>query len=224
MSSTQKGRKVVERILHVSKKLLLERGYQGTSTRLIAKEVGITQGNLYFHFKTKEDILLDIFDELFRKKIVIVERLTDQVTDCNLKYTLLFVLSLYIIGDDRNLLNIYLAAISSPKIRTQLINNYIDIIFTHDANSQSYTQRDYFIRFSAIYGITRNLLELLEDSDYEISLKEIVDILVSESLNLLTQVSGERIAELKANLHNILDVQGEFIQKEVAKIREYKGD
>ncbi|MCH5462799.1 TetR/AcrR family transcriptional regulator [Lactobacillus sp. LC28-10] len=47
-------------ILDAARTLFLSRGYQGTSTRDIAKAVGITQPALYHHFADKEVIYLQV--------------------------------------------------------------------------------------------------------------------------------------------------------------------
>lgn len=44
-------------ILNVSKQLFSERGYNGVSMRDIAEALGISKGNLTYHFKKKEDIV-----------------------------------------------------------------------------------------------------------------------------------------------------------------------
>lgn len=55
-------------ILDVAGKLFEEKGYDATSTNDILKEIGIARGTLYYHFKSKEDIL----DAL-------IERMTDSL-------------------------------------------------------------------------------------------------------------------------------------------------
>ena len=45
-----------DEILDVAEQLFMQQGYKGTSTRQIAELLGITQPNLYYHFKRKEDI------------------------------------------------------------------------------------------------------------------------------------------------------------------------
>lgn len=44
-------------ILDAAEKLFSEKGFDGTSTNDILDEVGIARGTLYYHFKSKEDIL-----------------------------------------------------------------------------------------------------------------------------------------------------------------------
>lgn len=47
-----------ERILDVALELFTEQGYDGTSLREIAERLGVTKAALYYHFESKEDILL----------------------------------------------------------------------------------------------------------------------------------------------------------------------
>ncbi|HTX01804.1 MAG TPA: helix-turn-helix domain-containing protein [Acidimicrobiales bacterium] len=47
-----------ERILDVALELFSERGYDQTSLREVADELGFTKAALYYHFEKKEDILL----------------------------------------------------------------------------------------------------------------------------------------------------------------------
>uniref|UniRef100_UPI00352B949B TetR/AcrR family transcriptional regulator n=2 Tax=Aerococcaceae TaxID=186827 RepID=UPI00352B949B len=52
------------RIIEVARNKFMSSGYKATSTRMIAKEVGITQPNLYYHFKNKESLYLGVLDEI----------------------------------------------------------------------------------------------------------------------------------------------------------------
>jgi AcrR family transcriptional regulator len=48
------------RILSVALRLFAERGYANTSLREIAEQLDVTKAALYFHYKTKEDIVTGI--------------------------------------------------------------------------------------------------------------------------------------------------------------------
>jgi AcrR family transcriptional regulator len=52
------------RIQVVALDLFAEQGYDKTSLREIAEQLDVTKAALYYHFKTKEDILISIVDDL----------------------------------------------------------------------------------------------------------------------------------------------------------------
>lgn len=51
-----------ERIQETAIALFSEHGYEHTSLREIAEQLGVTKAALYYHFKTKEDIAASFFD------------------------------------------------------------------------------------------------------------------------------------------------------------------
>src|SRR3954447_6646145 len=50
------------RIQQVALELFTEQGYDGTSLREIAERLGVTKAALYYHFKTKEDIVASLVE------------------------------------------------------------------------------------------------------------------------------------------------------------------
>ncbi|WP_165990279.1 TetR/AcrR family transcriptional regulator [Streptomyces sp. YIM 98790] len=56
-----------QRIQDIALAFFLDRGYEKTSLREIADELGVTKAALYYHFKTKEDILVSLFAEVGEK-------------------------------------------------------------------------------------------------------------------------------------------------------------
>ncbi|MFD4940943.1 TetR/AcrR family transcriptional regulator [Streptomyces sp. NPDC058239] len=66
MGSTPQPRRgnTRQRIQDVALELFAEQGYEKTSLREISERLDVTKAALYYHFKTKEDILTSIFDDL----------------------------------------------------------------------------------------------------------------------------------------------------------------
>ncbi|MGG5332791.1 TetR/AcrR family transcriptional regulator [Enterococcus sp. AZ163] len=56
----------VDRILEVSKRLFLEKGYDNTTIQDIVNELdGLTKGAVYYHFKSKAEIMNALEDKIF---------------------------------------------------------------------------------------------------------------------------------------------------------------
>ncbi|MDK0520258.1 TetR/AcrR family transcriptional regulator [Streptomyces sp. ML-6] len=68
MGSTPQPRRgnTRQRIQDVALELFAEQGYEKTSLREISERLDVTKAALYYHFKTKEDILISIFEDLDR--------------------------------------------------------------------------------------------------------------------------------------------------------------
>ncbi|MET8475490.1 TetR/AcrR family transcriptional regulator [Streptomyces sp. NPDC006422] len=55
-----------QRIQDVTLELIAEQGYEKTSLREISERLGVTKAALYYHFKTKEDIVVSLFTDLMK--------------------------------------------------------------------------------------------------------------------------------------------------------------
>ncbi|CUU58042.1 DNA-binding transcriptional regulator, AcrR family [Parafrankia irregularis] len=67
-----RSRAMVERIVTAGREILLERGYERTSTSRIAARAGISPGSLYQYFPNKESILdrvVEVYAEQLRARI-----------------------------------------------------------------------------------------------------------------------------------------------------------
>lgn len=86
-----------EEILDAAEKLFAAKGFDNTSTGDILDAVGIARGTLYYHFKSKEDILdgvieritdrlmCDAGDIVRQKELPVLERLTKAILSLNVK-------------------------------------------------------------------------------------------------------------------------------------------
>lgn len=62
-----------QRIQDVALELFSEQGYEKTSLREIAEHLDVTKAALYYHFKTKEEILISLFEDLTRPLDKLIE-------------------------------------------------------------------------------------------------------------------------------------------------------
>ena len=56
--------KTRDKIIHTALGLFNEQGTKAVTTNHIAAAVGISPGNLYYHFRNKEDIIRAIFEQM----------------------------------------------------------------------------------------------------------------------------------------------------------------
>ncbi|WP_326728252.1 helix-turn-helix domain-containing protein [Streptomyces phaeochromogenes] len=69
----QRRRDTRQRIQDVALELFSEHGYEKTSLREIAEHLDVTKAALYYHFKTKEEILIRLFEDLTRPLDELIE-------------------------------------------------------------------------------------------------------------------------------------------------------
>ncbi len=60
----ERGQETRRRIIGVALELFREHGYDGTTMRMIASEAGVSLGNAYYYFGSKEDLILEFYDQL----------------------------------------------------------------------------------------------------------------------------------------------------------------
>lgn len=64
MRTIKKAQERRNEILDAAEELFNQKGFDGTSTNDILEEVGIARGTLYYHFKSKEDIMDALIDRM----------------------------------------------------------------------------------------------------------------------------------------------------------------
>lgn len=69
----------VEKILEVSQRLFLTKGYDNTTIQDIVDELGgLTKGAIYHHFKSKEDILVAVTERMTQESNRMLARIRDR--------------------------------------------------------------------------------------------------------------------------------------------------
>ena len=71
---------IKQKIIEVSKNHFHRRGFEHTSMNDIASDVGISTGNIYRYFKTKNQILNDILKKIEKRMESILKMITDAST------------------------------------------------------------------------------------------------------------------------------------------------
>lgn len=88
-----KTSKTKQRILQTSLQLFNERGERSITTNHIAAELGISPGNLYYHFRNKQDIIKELMTVYQQQTIDMLALPDDRVVNANDKIHYFQVLS-----------------------------------------------------------------------------------------------------------------------------------
>lgn len=68
-TKTQKGEQTKALILNTALEMLRERGYENTTMRAIAKEAGVSLGNAYHYFGSKEDLIQAFYQQTHNEHV-----------------------------------------------------------------------------------------------------------------------------------------------------------
>lgn len=91
----------IDRIKHEAYILFAENGYTGTSMRDIANKVGIKAASIYSHYKSKEDLLIDLFKDCISEYDIGVS-LNDNHIDIPLEEKMLELLRVQVLFLEEN--------------------------------------------------------------------------------------------------------------------------
>ncbi|MBH2030656.1 MAG: TetR/AcrR family transcriptional regulator [Moraxellaceae bacterium] len=88
-----KPNKTKDRILQISLQLFNERGERSVTTNHIAAELGISPGNLYYHFRNKQEIIKELAQQYQAETLEMLSLPTDRPLNANDKISYFQVLS-----------------------------------------------------------------------------------------------------------------------------------
>lgn len=91
----------IDRIKHAAYILFAENGYTGTSMRDIANKVGIKAASIYSHYKSKEDLFIDLFKDCISEYDIGVS-LNDEHIDIPLEEKMLELLRVQVLFLEEN--------------------------------------------------------------------------------------------------------------------------
>ncbi len=124
-SSFRKDSYRIEEIKSVLAKLFARQGYDSTSMRGIAKELGMNQSSIYHYFKSKEEMLFTLIDETLNDALQQLEKIYFSFTDLSVEEKFHEILKFYVyyyVGDqERQILLIR----DIDKLSPDLFNNLI---------------------------------------------------------------------------------------------------
>lgn len=116
---------VKEIILNTTEELMKEQGVDNISLANIATACSISKGTLYYHYKTKEDIVFDVMDRyLTQQEADLLLWLNDESKDRSFNRVLMYVLdrNFHEVGPRFQML--YSACFGNENLREKVIDRY----------------------------------------------------------------------------------------------------
>ena len=101
-------------IVRTATKLFLEKGFTAVTQRMIANEADIGLGTLTYHFRTKEDLLRLLIEELMDFHSDVVEESVEKTDNRLFSYALEITLQIALCENDKRAWDLYYSAYSSP--------------------------------------------------------------------------------------------------------------
>lgn len=112
-------------ILNATEKLLDSQSLDDISLAQIASEAGISKGTLYYHFKTKEDILLAIADRHLERQLDdFLIWVDNSEKNTSLNRLMKYVIEYNVIGAGPRLHLLYNACLGNEDLREKILSRY----------------------------------------------------------------------------------------------------
>ena len=102
------------KIVRSATKLFLQNGFSETTFKMIEADSGIKTGAITYYFRTKEDMLLLLIEELLEYYSNIVEDMYDKMEKPLLAYAMEIVMQMTLCENNRKAWDIYYAAYNHP--------------------------------------------------------------------------------------------------------------
>ena len=149
---SSKGEAQRQRIVAAANKLFYQQGYESTSFSDIADLVGISRGNFYYHFKSKDEILDAVIDNRVADIKAMLDEWNKKITDPKQR------LYYYIEYQLRNQEDILAHGCPIGSLCTELAK--ISHLMLGDANKMFAVFRDWLVAQLKLVGIKKNTKQI----------------------------------------------------------------
>lgn len=190
-------------ILDVAQELFVQKGFDYTSTNDILERIGIARGTLYYHFKSKEDILDSLIKRITREAMASATRISN---DKSISLFERFTLTIKALNIDNSIGQEVMQQVHKPqnalmhqKMREELLSGIVPII-------------------------TKLVSEGIEEDIFHVEYpKEAVEMIMLYSNIAFDGLISEEVKERKikgfiVNVERLLGCEPEMMQEPILKI------
>lgn len=215
---------IKELVIREASSLFLKQGYTKTTIRQIADACNLGRGHLYYYFKKKEDIVLDLYKSVIEKIYLYINNSQSNNMDPLLNYAMTQYIYITGIVSNDALFRMYIEASNVTTLRNEYLVILKDLLkrklMEIDYKGHFFSEND--IRLSIIIGSAGEdeLLRRYYNKNIDLTLEEIIKSTIKTRLlllnishneveNIISKCSAEvlkiDINELVNNI-NLLDI------------------
>ncbi len=192
MNAEIKAVSTKDRILRTAIDLFFEKGYTSTTARNVCDRLGISTGNLTFHYPTKEYLLLALVERLCSLQSRLVEAHVGTDEDPVFKYALEMAAQAAACENNDVAKDFYVSAYTIPitlaKIR-EWEGQYAEAVFSR--YNPSWTKDDFALAEITASGIELSIM--MSSQDEEIPFTDRLRIMLDSLLKLYNVPEKERV-------------------------------
>lgn len=168
-----------EQLLASARKLFVKKGYRGTTTEEIARNAKLTKGAIYFHFKSKEDIFLELVKSISdHNRATLEEQLDQKVSPSEFFGVLLQLHHKCDVNEYGDLVDIWTQAWRVPRIRryiTKRMRSTVDLFVKRVEIGPGWSKKDVrnlaIFVFALVHGLSGLRMLAPNDVDLEAQVK-----------------------------------------------------
>lgn len=225
-----KGLLMKRKVLSASAKIFLERGYDGTSSKLVAALLDVSNGSPFFQYGNKEGVLLELVKRMFSGQFQTAEGLVGPEADPLLLYAVETALQLHIVEQSGPMRELYATAYTLPTTSQYINESVVDkLSATFHRYMPEADDQVFFHLGLASSGVMRSFLICQCDEKFPIEQKlrqflgccfKIFDVPQEQYLPVIDQVIGMDLAATAQQViqKTIRDADEEFEAAMAAKL------
>lgn len=169
---SEKGLLMMNKTLGATAKIFLEKGYEGTSSKMVAELLGVTNGSPFYHYGNKEGILLELVKRMFAGQFRQAETINSDSNDPLLLLASETALQMHIVELSEPLRDLYVTAYTLPSTSEYIHQNMTKKLqAVYGEYFPGATEEDFYLLELASAGVTRRYMALPCSETYPLQRK-----------------------------------------------------
>ena len=185
-------------IIRSAAKLFLQNGFSGTTLKMIEKDSGVKVGNITYYFRSKEDLLAILVEEIMDFHANLLDDICEATDNPLFSYAMEITAQLAICEENRNAWDLYYNSYNLPHtfehIKTWGAEKNYNLF---KERLPGYTEQDFRDKEVVAAGIELAAMKTLCDRNFTIE-KKIT--LILDALMMLYEVKSEERQEIIARV------------------------